>query len=462
MFAWAALCVVCTAVLAAPAFARAAQQTAAANRSDSAIRTLPPSLRSAVRQAVARDAGYPLRIDAPDWLEEQEITADDGASNDEFGISVALHGDTAMVGSRQATIDGVEDQGAVYVFKQSGGVWTQTQKLTADDGAAFDTFGNSVAFSGTTAFIGAFAATVGDNMFQGAAYVFTLSNGTWSQTQKLTSDDGQGFDYFGYSVAFNGTTAFVGADAATVGDNGAQGAVYVFNESGGVWTQAQKLLASDGGTGDIFGYSIAVDGATAVIGAYANNFYQGAAYVFGESGGSWSEVKKLTADDGTANNMFGYSAAISGTNILVGAWGVTVNGNDTQGAAYVFAESNGTWSQVQKLVADDGAPFDDFGHAVALDGTHALVGADGVAQSQGAVYAFDESGGTWSQSQEFFASDGAPFEEFGSAVTLDGTRALAGSWGWTTPTTFSQGSAYFFVGSADDVIFESGFDGETP
>lgn len=403
---------------------------------------------------------YPLTVDPLVWAEEQEITASDGASNDEFGISVAVHGTTAMVGARQATIGGNEDQGAVYVFNQSGGEWNETQKLTASDGAAFDTFGNSVAFNGTSAFVGAFAATVGANAFQGTAYVFTLSNGTWTQTQKLTSSDGQGFDYFGYSVAFNGTTAFVGADAATVGDNGAQGAVYVFSESGGTWSESQKLLASDGSTGDIFGYSIAVDGATAVIGAYANNGYQGAVYVFNESGGTWSETQKLTADDGTANNYFGYSAAVSGATLLVGAWGASPGGNDTQGAAYVFTESTGTWSQAQKLTADDGAPFDSFGHAVALEDAHALVGADGVASARGAVYAFDESGGTWTQSQKLFASDGAHNDAFGSAVTLDGTRALAGAWGWHAGS--GQGAAYFFTSGPGDTIFADGFDGATP
>jgi hypothetical protein len=403
---------------------------------------------------------YPLTVDPLVWAEEQEITASDGASKDEFGISVAVHGTTAMVGARQASIGGNEDQGAVYVFNQSGGEWTETQKLTASDGAAFDTFGNSVAFNDTTAFVGAFAATVGANAFQGAAYVFTLSNGSWSQTQKLTSSDGQGFDYFGYSVAFNGTAAFVGADAATVGDNSAQGAVYVFSESGGTWSESQKLLASDGSTGDIFGYSIAVDGATAVIGAYANNGYQGAVYVFNESGGTWSETQKLTADDGTANNYFGYSAAVSGATLLVGAWGASPGGNDTQGAAYVFTESTGTWSQTQKLTADDGAPFDGFGHAVALEGAHALVGADGVASARGAVYSFDESGGTWTQSQKLFASDGAHNDEFGSAVTLDGTRALAGAWGWHAGS--GKGAAYFFTSGPGDEIFADGFDGATP
>src|SRR5689334_19381680 len=188
---------------------------------------------AAPQRASARDANP---LDPLDWVQEQEITADDGAANAEFGVAVALHGTTAMVGAQQATIGPNEDQGAVYVFDLSGSGWTQSQKLTSDDGAAFDTFGDAVAFQGDTAIVGAYAATVGANAYQGTAYVFTQSNGTWSQAQKLTSDDGQAFDYFGYSVALDGTTAFIGADLL--------GAVYVFQQSGGTWARARNSPAA--------------------------------------------------------------------------------------------------------------------------------------------------------------------------------------------------------------------------
>ena len=245
------------------------------------------------QRAPARDINP---LDPLDWLQEQEITADDGAPNAEFGVAVALHGTTAMVGAQQASIGGNEDQGAVYVFDQSGSGWTQSQKLTSSDGAAFDTFGDAVAFQGDTAIVGAYAATVNDFAYQGTAYVFTRSNGTWSQAQKLAPDDGTDFNYFGYSVALDGTTAFIGADLL--------GAVYVFQQSGGTWAQSQKLTGSDEGVGDIFGYSVAIEGSTAFVGAYGNNGYQGAVYVFTESGGTWTETQKLTADDGTSNDLF--------------------------------------------------------------------------------------------------------------------------------------------------------------
>jgi len=404
---------------------------------------------AAPQRASARDANP---LDPLDWVQEQEITADDGATNAEFGVSVALHGTTAMIGAQQATIGANEDQGAVYVFDNSGTEWTQSQKLTSSDGAAFDTFGNAVVFQGDTAIVGAYGATVNNFAYQGTAYVFTRSNGTWSQAQKLAPDDGTDFNYFGYSVALDGTTAFIGADLL--------GAVYVFQQSGGTWSQTQKLTASDEGLSDVFGYSVLVEGSTAFVGAYGNNGFQGAVYVFTESGGTWTETQKLTADDGTSNAYFGYAIGVSGTTLIVGAWG---DGSNLQGAAYTFTNTNGTWSQTQKLVPDDVQIQAKFGHSVAIDGTHAVIGADGDDNqtAQGTVYVFDESGGTWSQSQKLYASDGQHNDQLGFPVTLDGNRALAGAWGW--PAGANQGAAYFFTtGAGNDTIFADGFDGTAP
>jgi len=396
---------------------------------------------AALRKAVIRTLG------AGQWTQTQEITEADPGFDPEFGYAVALHGTTAMIGAQQATINGNEAQGAVYVFQESGGVWTQTQKLVADDGEAFDTFGHAIVFNDTTALISAYGVMANGNFSQGAVYAFTLSGGNWVQTQKIISSDGQAFDNFGYSLGLNGTTALIGADGASVGDNASQGKAYVFSQGAdGTWTQGQTIVASDGGIGDIFAYSIAFDGSTAVIGAYGNSGYQGAAYVFGLTGGTWTQTQKLVAADGAPNAYFGYATALSGQTILVGAWGASPGGNDMQGAAYVFTGSGGTWTQTQELLADDGTQGDKLGHSVALQGATALIGADGWSNSstQGAVYAFDGSSGTFVQTQRFVASDGAPSFQFGLPVTLDGDTALVGSWLWMTPEQTMPGAAYFF------------------
>lgn len=396
----------------------------------------PADLREAIRHT----------LDADGWIQTQQVTETDPQFDPEFGYSVAVHGTTAMIGAQQAKIDGNDSQGAVYVFEKSNGVWTRTQKLVANDGQTYDTFGHAIVFNGNTAFIGAYGALVNDNFSQGAVYVFTLAGGTWTQTQKITADDGQMFDNFGYSLALSGTTAIIGADGARVGSNDFQGAAYVYDGSTGTWTPTQKLTASDGGIGDIFAYSIAFEGTKAMIGAYAANGYQGAVYVYGKTNGTWAETQKLVASDGGPNTYFGYATALSGSTFLVGAWGANPGGNDTQGSAYVFTESNGNWTQTQVIGASDGVAGIKFGHAVALQGTTALIGADNAhtGTAQGAVYAFDGSSGTFVQTQRFVASDGGAGFQFGLPVTLDGNTALVGSWLWRSADSRMPGSAYFF------------------
>jgi hypothetical protein len=388
------------------------------------------------------------------WRQTQEVTqTSPGFSAPEFGVSVAVHGTMAMVGAQQQQVNGNDDQGAVFVFQNVDGNWTMTQMLTATDGGGGDTFGSAVAFDGTTAVIGAYGAMIEEAPL-GAAYVFTLSDGTWTQSQKLTADDADPSQLlnFGFSVGLSGSTILVGADAATVGTNDFQGAVYVFNETGGTWAQTQKFSGDDAGIGDIFGISLAFDGTNAVVGAYSQNQGTGAAYVFANAAGTFTQTQKLVASDAATVTYFGGAVALSGSTILIGSYGVSPDGVDSQGAAYIFTNTGGTWTQTQQLFADDGVAADQFGRALALDGTTALIDAPGAAGVEGpdagtafgAVYVFDGSGGTWTQTQKLYAGDGQRGAQFGWPVTLDGDNALMGSYLWISPEGALQGSAYFF------------------
>src|SRR6266403_2206353 len=333
--------------------------------------------------------------DAP-LLVGQKVTASDGTTNSYFGSADALNGSTALIGA-----DGENSfQGAAYLFAKSNDLWSQGQKLTASDGLPGDEFGYRVALAEDTLLVGAFTATVGGNTSQGAAYVFNQSNGTWSESQKLTASDGGLFDNFGASVALDGSTLVVGANGATVGGNPAQGAVYVFTESNGTWTQTQKLTANDGAAYDNFGLSVALKGSTILVGspqaAIGGNAGQGALYVFTESNGTWSQTQKLTASDGTANANFGNTVALNGSTALIGADGSTVGGNTYQGKAYLFTESGGNWSQSDTFIASDGAVDDYFGAALAWDGVTALISTPhptiGGNSSQAAAYFYQQSG----------------------------------------------------------------------
>ncbi|MDO8749562.1 MAG: prepilin-type N-terminal cleavage/methylation domain-containing protein [Dehalococcoidia bacterium] len=382
-----------------------------------------------------------------------KLTASDGAANDKFGYSVAISGDTAVVGARFDDFGGNIDQGSAYVFVRSGSAWSQQAKLTASDGAAYDKFGGSVAISGDTIVVGAFAADVGGNTYQGSAYVFVRSGGAWSQQAKLTASDGAAHDHFGLSVAISGDTAVVGANGADVGGNTAQGSAYVYVRSGGAWSQQAKLTASDGAARDEFGLSVAISGDTAVVGAYSadvgSNGNQGSAYVFVRSGGAWTQQAKLAASDGAVSDWFGFSVAISGDTAVVAAKTDDVGSNADQGSAYVFVRSGTTWSQQAKLTASDGAAEDYFGVSVAISGDTAVVGAywDDVGSNteQGSAYLFLRSGGAWSQQAKLTASDGAVSDYFGVSVAISGDTAVVGAHGDDVGSNTDQGSAYVFV-----------------
>jgi hypothetical protein len=413
-------------------------------------RGLYDSLRAALSAARSRQSDY--SVIAPSLADEQKLTASDGATEDSFGYSVAVSGATVVVGARGDDIGGNGEQGSAYVFEIHRGSWVETQKLTASDGAAGDQFGASVAVSGATIVVGAVADDIGGNGDQGSAYVFERHRGSWVETQKLTASDGATEDFFGVSVAVSGATIVVGAFLDDIGGNGDQGSAYVFERQGGSWGETQKLTASDGAVDNLFGNSVAVSGATIVVGAHRDdiggNVYQGSAYVFARRGGSWVETQKLTASDGAAGDLFGLSVAVSGATIVVGAPGDNIGGNVYQGSAYVFVRRGGSWVESQKLTASDGAAGDLFGASVAVSGATIVVGAPGDDiggnGDQGSAYVFERQGGSWVETQKLTASDGAAGDEFGASVAASGATIVVGARGDTIGGNFLQGSAYVF------------------
>jgi len=308
------------------------------------------------------------------WSQQTKFTAADSGAGDEFGGQVALDGDIAVIGARHDDDKGV-DSGSAYVFTRSGTAWSDQAKLTASDGAAGDEFGYSVAISGDTAVIGA-PRDDDKSDDSGSAYVFTRSGSTWSQQAKLDATDGAAGDVFGISVAISGDTVVIGADLTDEkGSN--SGAAYVFSRSGNTWSQHVKLTADDGAAGDLFGIRVTLSGDTAVIGAARDDDKgdeSGAAYVFIRSGIEWVQQAKLSATDGVANDRFGTRVAIYGNTAVIGAILGDATSNKS-GSAYVFKRSGSSWSQQAKLAASDGAADDVFGWSVALYGDTVMIGA---------------------------------------------------------------------------------------
>jgi len=323
-----------------------------------------------------------------EWRQSQEITASDAGPSNQFGGWLALSGDTAVIGAPEAPgVDGPDQRkGAVYFFTRAGGQWIQTQKAVPSDGVALDQFGGVLAFDGTT-------VMVSSNNFEegeiGAVYVLTRTNGIWTETQKLDALGDTPPGLFGGAIAVAGDTAFVAS--LNYNPDVATGWVYVLKRaSNGIWTQA-AILESPNGPGDYFGDSIAFNGTTVLIGApgttIGTNVWQGAVHVYTEAeDGSWTHVQQFAASDGADNDIFGF-VAMHGHHALVGAQ----HAAGGIGAAYVFSESGGVWTEVHKLVPSDGVPDDYFAPGqIGVSDSAAVVGAWGASPNgnlnQGAAY----------------------------------------------------------------------------
>ncbi|HQZ81738.1 MAG TPA: FG-GAP repeat protein [Pyrinomonadaceae bacterium] len=387
------------------------------------------------------------------WTQQAQLTATSGPPGGQFGYSVSISGDTAIVGAYKDDPFANTDRGSAYVFTRSGSIWTQQAQLIASDGVAGDGFGGSVAISGDVAVVGAYADAVGSNGNQGSAYIFTRSGTTWTQTEHLTPSDGAANQFLGFSVAISGTNAIAGSPYDTVGANVAQGSAYIFRVLGTGWTQEAQEAASDGAGADHLGSSVAISGDTAVVGAPGDdagaNSDQGSAYVFVRSGAGWAEQAHLFATGGASGDNFGASVAIYRDTVIVGADKHDPGGNADQGSAYVFTRSGTTWTQQSELNASDGAAGDAFGFSVSIDGNTAIVGAHqhtvGGNANQGSAYVFVRSGTAWSQQAQFTASDGASGDHFGTSVAISGNTVIVGANLDDVGANADQGSAYVFV-----------------
>jgi hypothetical protein len=330
------------------------------------------------------------------WTQVTRLAPNDPVSSHYFGCSAAIYGDLAIVGAYGDDTEG-SDAGAAYVFTRDiEGTWSQTAKLTAEDGYTSDNFskGNSaISLYENYALIGAYRNDDGGSS-SGSAYLFEYEGSSWTEVAKLIASDDYSSDNFGYSVDLHGDYAIIGS----YGDDdkgSASGSAYIFdvtNKTGTTWTQDEKITASDGYGSDFFGYSVAITNGIAVVGAYGEDdegSSAGAAYIFEGSGSSWSQTSKLLPSDLTSSDEFGYSVDTNGNKVLVGAYKHEVHPSGSYsytGAAYVFEKSEGSWSQAVKISAPSTVSSLTsiyFGRSVALDhdGNTALISSQSAAYS---------------------------------------------------------------------------------
>ena len=388
------------------------------------------------------------------WSEQAKLTANDAAADDAFGISVSISNDTIIVGGSLTDDDGT-NSGSAYLFERIGGVWSEALKITADDAEAEDRFGASVAISGDTIIIGAAYDDYDGVTNSGSSYLFERDGESWVQEAKLTAGviagDSESEDWFGISLAIAGDTVIVGASHDDDGGT-SSGSAYIFTRNNKVWEQQAKLTSLDASSGDLFGVSTAISGNTAVIGAVYDDddgISSGSAYVFTRTGNIWSQQAKLKANDAAAEDYFGEELAISGDSVVIGARFNDDKGNNS-GSAYIFVRTGTTWLQQAKLIANDAEADDTFGESLAISNDTVVIGAaldDDDGQGSGSAYIFVRSGITWSQQAKLTASDASANDQFGRAVAISGDTVIVGAWRDDTGGLIDSGSAYVFTRS---------------
>jgi hypothetical protein len=384
----------------------------------------------------AQDDGavYVLRWTSAGWSLVQKLDASDGVAFDSFGISLALDGDTLVVGASNG--DGaVANSGAAYIFTRTGGVWTEQQKLVASDGAASDTFGGAVSISGDSVVIGA----GGDDdqaSSSGSAYVFTNDGGSWSQQQKLDAQNGYFNRSLGASVAIDGDSVIVGGPGQP-----ASGEAWVFVRAGGVWSVEQQLVGSEIGGNDRFGQAVFIRGDTAIVTASLDDGQTdtianaGAAYVFKRTAGVWAEQVILRPFDATTTGQFGQSVHFDGETLAIGA---QESFTGDAGAVYLYRIEAGLWVSEGKVVSPTGYATAQFGSSVAVDGD--LVAAGGPFFSPGYAFITERVGDRWvGGGQQLRPNDSAILDQYGNATATSGDWLVVGSRS-DTVTLSGQGS----------------------
>lgn len=378
----------------------------------------------------------------------------DTGENDLFGASVAATGDTLVISGEGANSPTTPDTGAVFIFQRAHDSWVQTARLVASDARNEDDFGNAVAISedGETVVVGADLQTppvTPSRQRAGAVYVFRRAEQGWIQEAELTSPvpaNGGGFGFWGLGIS---------GDTIAVGDGGGPGngftpMVDVFTRKDATWQLTATLTVLEDPS--FFPMSVAISGKTLVASSNDDTISPGgAAFVFELVDGSWVRQGTLVPADASFSSNFGFSLAVSGDRIAVGASNALGAGLNA-GAAYIFSREHGVWSQEAELVALDGADGDLFGVSITLSGSTVAVGASahatGAGAPAGSAYVYQRRDTAWSLVAELSASDGVAGGAFGSGVAVTGSTLLVGALGQhpqvDTGAGYPGGEAYVY------------------
>ena len=407
-------------------------------------------------------SAFMFHFDGVNWTQEQEFSPDDWL----FGQCVALSGNQALIS------DGV---GVVYLYRYDGKAWNFTQTMMASDSEQAGGFGNTLALSNDTIFIGAPLAITG------AVYLFRNDGYTWVQQRKVISSEAAQGDKFGAAVALDGELALFGAPGAQApplpghpGDayfvnldpqvdcnlNGVADACDISSgtsadaNTNGIPDECESpqclpahRVLGETGYGALFGFAVSLEGDRALVGAPEDrqgSVWTGSAFLMGFKSGHWSVEQRLVPDELNNADGFGVAVQLQGDTALVGAFG-DASTTPVLGAVYVFQRENGQMVQKQKIVAEDGTAGDQFGYSFALLGDTLIVGAprnDEATLDAGAVYVFTFDGNNWVQQQKLLPPDPAKKLQFGEDVAISGDWFIVGT--YPNIETDTVGTAYLY------------------
>lgn len=384
--------------------------------------------------------------------EQAELTPSTTVGNAEFGHSVAVDGDLAIVGDYLNGGGG----GAAYVYERLDAAWTQTGIVLLNDAIPGDitNFARSVAASGGLVAAGATGRDTAAGPDAGAVQVFEKRLNGWFLQAELNASDAAPYTRLGRSVAMEGDTLVAGAD-------GSAGSVYIFTRDGQTWSEQAKLTAPDAGSVDLFGRAVAISGDVVVVGAWgddtANGANAGSAYVFVRSGPDWVLDAHLQASDGSENDLFGEAVDVSGDTV-VGARNADVGGLSGAGSAYVFVRTDAGWSQQVRLTSPEPGSSDGFGDGVAVSGDGLVIGAPGQGTTTGpfagAAYSYVRSEQAWGEPVLVRPADNEHGDNFGAAVAASGDTAIIGAPNADVAPESSSGVAYAFVAAPIETTLE--------
>lgn len=383
------------------------------------------------------------------------------AWNGHFGKAIAISGDTAIIGA-EGDVDTCPggppcNSGTVFVYVRTERGWTLQTKIRPADPAPGDNFGHCVAIDGDTILVGSYQSDLPNANETGAVYVFQRIQNSWMQTAKLVSSDPRPQLWFGYSVAIAGDTAVIGAPYESQSFQiYRSGSVYVFTRMNETWTQQAKLRANDAAADDRFGRAVGITGDTLVAGANLDDFAgltnAGSVYVFEKSGSTWTQNSKLTASDAGNLDWYGRCLALEGDTLMVGASQHTTAAGPGAGQAYVYSRRQGKWVETAKLAPPNSIDTIFFGEYVALSGNTAVVTSlfDGTNPTgPGAAFVFTRQGDNWTARARITAPSTTDDDYFGICAAVSNESAVVGASLVDHSGQDNPGVAYFFQAGSD-------------